>query len=744
MNFKTLLSLVTLLGLSFHGLALAAYQDDVDALNPTHYWTFDNTLDDRGNSAFRTGVGSPAVVFEGAGSFGTPITADSTNSLSSGTGGATVSGTSQVDDMNLGADNFTTVSFSTWFQSNDLSSPTVIYEQGGGTNNFAFIVGVARNVQFQAADEGCYYLTKFADTLVEQGKPYHLFATWERGTATVSGNTTVRLWINGIEQSPNVDIDSTCTHAFPSHIGDINWGNNNDALKFYNNDTLTYVDRDKQLAHFAIWNDVLLTDPQIQILFENGAAPTTSTLNLVNVPTDTSISLHEVDALGGNLVSETTSAVRDPGGNVGLAYPVTTYVPSRVRLVKYGFKTFETDVTLDRFANTVPFFVATDDNITEANATTVRAYATIDDLNELYDRSRAYDEDTPGNGFDALTVSGDVIDVGAYNVIIDPTAPAAFDLDTGGNTITIRTSALNNSSQFSRLRTTGTITLQNGASLGTALLEDSTGTTGVLTLTDVIAANVLLYDDAAPADDTLSYQTAVTGDIVIPFNATASTDYQVVVRRAGFSEVNFEFDPSGGGEFEFPIRQFRSLTIEGTPIYSASEDITKVTMDFPGLRVNVGDFTIGVQELYDTLQAYEVTEAGMKAPRIANYDGNDKLLLLNSYQLRNRDGGGTVPGVNGFLFAETGTVLDSSNGSVQFLVNASATVDRQEQIIRMLEEIQGSTWDNNGEVYATPNANLSDITGLTFDVNTDSLSNLIQSMLNEGLLNVNTAKDLFQ
>lgn len=744
MFLKYSTAVLTLLGLSFHSLALAAYVDDVDALLPTHYWTFNNTLDDRGNSAFLTGGTEPAVVFEGTGAYGSAITVDSTNSLSSGTGGATVGGDSRVDDMNDGAGNFDTVSFSTWFQANDLSSPTVIYEQGGGTNNFAFTVGVARNVQFQAADEGCYYLTKFADTLVEQGKPYHIFATWERGTVSLSGNTTIRLWINGVEQSPTVDIDSTCTEVFPSHTGDVSWGNTNDALKFYNDVTLTYNDRDKQLAHFATWNDVLLTEAQIKTLFENGAAPTTSTLVLNDLPLDTSIALHELDVLGGSLVSETTSVVRSAGGDVRLTYPVTTYVPSRLRLIKYGSKTFETDVLLDRFENSVPYFIQTDSDITEASAVTVRAYATLDDLAQVYDRSRAYDEDTPGNGFDLISIDGDKLDFGDFDVVIDATAPSAFAVDTGSGTVTIKSNAIDTSSSFSRLKTSGTISLANGATLGTALLEDSSGLTGVLTLTGINQASVLLYDDASVTNDTLSYQTNVNGDIVIPFNATSSTDYQVVVRREGYSEVNFEFDPSVGGIFEFPVSQFRSLTIEGTPIYSSSEDITKLTIDFDNLKINVGDFTLGVQEFYDTLQVYESTEAGMKAPRMANYDGDDKLLLLNNYQVRNRDGGGTVPGINGFIFAETGSVLDSSNGSVQFLVNDSATVDKQEQIITMLEKIQGSTWDNGAETYGEVFANLTDITGTGFAPSTGSLSNIVQSMLDSGVLDVNTAKDLFQ
>ncbi|MEM9261319.1 MAG: hypothetical protein AAGA62_16885, partial [Bacteroidota bacterium] len=271
---------LTLLALSLNGSALAAYVDDIDALLPTHYWTFDNTLVDRGNGILRDGT------FEAGSTFGAAITADSTNSIDVGTGQVTVDNST---DMNDGADRYQTRTFATWFQADDLSSPTVIWEEGAGVNNFAITVGVARNVQVQAVDQGEYYLTIFADQLIEQGKPYHIAYTWERGTTTGGAGTRLRMWLNGIEQGTSYTTTDPSVAAFPSHTGDINFGNTNEALKFYNDDELDYIDRDKSLAHFAIWNDVLLSQAQIDTLFENGAAPTTSTLSLNSLPADTSV-----------------------------------------------------------------------------------------------------------------------------------------------------------------------------------------------------------------------------------------------------------------------------------------------------------------------------------------------------------------------------------------------------------------------------------------------------------------------
>ena len=385
-----------------------------------------------------------------------------------------------------------------------------------------------------------------------------------------------------------------------------------------------------------------------------------------------------------------------------------------------------------------------DSSITELDKAVVDGYSEIANLDELYDRSKAFLVDNyEGETETILEGGGNTIDARDLDIVFDGTAANVFDFD--GSTITVRGNLLNcSTSNFTQLVTTGSVSFINGANPGTCIFRDSTGANGILTLTGLLDASVLVFDDASAGNDTISFQTNLTGSVSIPFAATSSTDYRVVVRKPGFSEVNFSFDPSGGGFFEFPISQFRSLTITGTPIYQDSGDVSRITVDFPNLRVNVGDFTIPAQELYDTLQDIEVTELGMKFPRISNFDGDSQMLLLNGYQFRNRDGATTVPGVSAFVFAETGGILDSSNGSVQFLINDTATVDLQEQIIRMLEELQGSLWDNTVEEYAEVDVNLVNIAGPGFDPLTDGLSNVVQSMLDRGIVDVNTLKDLVE
>lgn len=417
-----------------------------------------------------------------------------------------------------------------------------------------------------------------------------------------------------------------------------------------------------------------------------------------------------------------------PGFNQGDTFPMTQEIGE-----------IKSDGSVLKYQD---FVLIKDEGVTETDKPTVLGYPTLDTTEKLYDRIKAEWRDN--DGYPLATKDGLVIDLGSTNLVIDATAATAYAYAAGTNTITVNSGLIDSTSKLERVRTTGTITRANGAILGSAILDDSVGVTGQLTLTGLDAGTVLVFDDASAGDDTIRYLLDQNGTLAIPFDATSSTDFRVVVRRTGFSEVNFNFDPSSGGFFEFPIVQFQSLTIEGVQIYNTTGDISKITMDFPGRRINIGDFTMAAQEFYDTLQDYESTELGMKNPRIMNYDGGDRVLLLNDYRLRNRDGAATIPGVNAFVFAETTNILDAGNGYIQFLTSNSVSLERQEQLITMLEHMQGSSWNQALEVFVTPEATLSNITGTGFDPATDSLSNIVQSMLDQGILDVNTIKDLVE
>ncbi len=374
-----------------------------------------------------------------------------------------------------------------------------------------------------------------------------------------------------------------------------------------------------------------------------------------------------------------------------------------------------------------------------ADKNTVLAYTSIDNLDEFYDRAKA--EWRENDNFPLIKFAGKEIDLADYNLVIDNLASQVYSYDAASKTITIKSDALQKGTKFNKLITTGTITLANQAEVSSAILSDSIGTTGSIIIKGLADANVLVYDREDPAKNTIYYGTNQNGEITIPFNKTSSTNYGLVVRKPGFSEVDINFDPNLGGIFKFSVTQFQSLSIEGAPIYQNSGDDNQVNVDFANKKVNLGNYSFLGQKFYDILQRAENTEEGMKNPRIANFDGNEKILLINDYLLRNRDGGGSSPMVNAYVFSATGSVVDTSNGPISFPVGENQKIN---QIISMLEKIQGSNWDLDSENYLKPEINLVNMAGDGFDTDKHALSNQVQNMLNVGILNFNTMKDLLE
>ena len=121
-------------------------------------------------------------------------------------------------------------------------------------------------------------------------------------------------------------------------------------------------------------------------------------------------------------------------------------------------------------------FKLTDLSISETNKATVDAYTEIDMPEKMYDRAASFLENNFGTYTDFLVFrSSNHINAGSYNVIVDASAAQAFSVS--GNTITIKANSF-----IGDITTTGTITLQNGASfIGT--FTDTNGTTTVTELT---------------------------------------------------------------------------------------------------------------------------------------------------------------------------------------------------------------------------------------------------------------------
>jgi hypothetical protein len=134
----------------------------------------------------------------------------------------------------------------------------------------------------------------------------------------------------------------------------------------------------------------------------------------------------------------------------------------------------------------VTFFVDTAVTLSQSAAAALTSIAT---LNDLYDAAKhwkcqanATRLEYPTLFTQPVTASGTALDLGSLNVVIDPSAAAAFAINTGTNTITAKATTLAVGSKFAELQTTGTIGFANGGAASARLSGILTyGTPGAIT-----------------------------------------------------------------------------------------------------------------------------------------------------------------------------------------------------------------------------------------------------------------------
>jgi hypothetical protein len=197
------------------------------------------------------------------------------------------------------------------------------------------------------------------------------------------------------------------------------------------------------------------------------------------------VSYYAVDVDSGNRINfnsfDSTADIVYSGQNAGPTLTITAtvefmagqgttrFIDSRTnaddtilfRFISYTTNITSTSPVLIGLGDLNPVVVnATDSLVTETTKATVDAYATIDNAQELYDRTKSYLVDNfTGESSTIITRVGNQVVLVDKNLIIDSTAGSAFSYS--DPTITI------NSSTFTggATATTGLVTVQNGALL---------------------------------------------------------------------------------------------------------------------------------------------------------------------------------------------------------------------------------------------------------------------------------------
>jgi hypothetical protein len=182
-----------------------------------------------------------------------------------------------------------------------------------------------------------------------------------------------------------------------------------------------------------------------------------------------------------------------------------------------------------------------DANISELTKTTVDAYTTLDNLDQLYDRAKSWkvtvaNLEYPTISTQPVTASGTALDLGNRNIIVDATAGSAFAINTSTNTITIKpTAALLSGAKFNNIKTTGTVSTAGGASLEFGY-EDSTGINKYVALSNLLSSYTVLITDNRVNTTLLGAVTGITGDYKAHFIAPAdASDIEVSVTRPSYS-----------------------------------------------------------------------------------------------------------------------------------------------------------------------------------------------------------------
>lgn len=275
----------------------------LQSLGATHLFALDNsgtsTSDDLGDSSTPTNIDAGVYSFQASPTcIGVTHSVRTEASTSTSIDGATF-GTR--DDINLGDVPYRTGSRSIllWFRQEEIQNPSCIFEQGGGTNNFAIMGGA--QMTFQAADSGQPFLICAAKNLAIANRNYLAVCGWEYHAQHAGSGNRVYLILNGVYQSGS---ELTGTDPFPGHSGDITLGNCGENLRSFAGTTFTSQTTAKNSNYLGFYNNVSLTVEQSREVFERMVIPE------VLIAADTVANQQTaLDALSGNTYQDVNCAI---------------------------------------------------------------------------------------------------------------------------------------------------------------------------------------------------------------------------------------------------------------------------------------------------------------------------------------------------------------------------------------------------------------------------------------------------
>jgi hypothetical protein len=312
-------------------------------------------------------------------------------------------------------------------------------------------------------------------------------------------------------------------------------------------------------------------------------------------------------------------------------------------------------------ARSQTFVLLADTSITQSNMATVSAYTLLNTAQELYDYAKfVLYTNFAGETATYVTRSGDTINAGSYNVVIDATATTPFVVD--GSTITVDSLTFTGS-----LTTTGLVTLANGAIFSGNTVTANVAQATPTNLTGVTINGNLTYNTNTPITITLT-NCAITGTVsnsgtgavtisrqnstigtaganvttrpVTSLNLTGLTaGSQIYVANGSGTQVayvassgtSYTLDTTGQtGTWTWKVARYGFTAQTGTHSPAVASTTTSVTLVADLFITQANKATVAAYEflpnmdtLYDYSAYYETLEIGIPYARIITKAGTN-------------------------------------------------------------------------------------------------------------------------
>ena len=195
---------------------------------------------------------------------------------------------------------------------------------------------------------------------------------------------------------------------------------------------------------------------------------------------------------------------------------------------------------------------AVDANISETNSSTVENYTGIDTLDKFYDRAIWWKRQKANQLYptpyeEVLSIDGNTIDLGNMDLIVDPNATNAFEVNTSSHTITTKTTTTTTigvGNKFTSITTSGTISFV-GSSTANFGYQDKNGKRKYLEVKGLTGSTVEVrdYSTSVTTPTIIARSTGVvSGTYRVSFDEPADPSNLVVaINRVGYTPAYQKF-----------------------------------------------------------------------------------------------------------------------------------------------------------------------------------------------------------